>query len=185
MKLKTIAIIMATVLTASFASCKKDDTKESTKETKFVSAVYKVTVTSNDELLKLVVPTIKYLDAAGQVQTQVLTTKTWTQTINPTSLPANYGFSVSLAPTSYAEDNLSHTVLLQYSTDMVVTMDNGQTKEYNKESSQSIINSIITAGKLDVFRTKVCDNKYIYTYTAAWNTDQQIVEFTYDDSLIK
>ena len=91
--LMTLAAVLCCAMTTTvFTACGSDDDDNTTKpdDTTPVEAVMDYSLETSDAMLATFDLTVEYYDAAGKVQTEPMTQKTWTKKVSA-KLPATLG----------------------------------------------------------------------------------------------
>lgn len=126
-------IMLLTACTMLMVGCKKDNSQQQEPDqptqptkAKLVSAVLEYSLEVNDDMRLAADFTVSYFDANGQVQTEKLTSNSWSKTMNA-ALPAKLGVRVvavqkeGFNPADYE----TMTMLKSYSTTTYCLDENG------------------------------------------------------------
>ena len=91
------AVLCCAMMTSMFTSCTKDDNVDPTPadDTKPVAGIMNYSLTVGDDMVNYLDLTIEYYDAAGKVQSEQMTQKTWTKKVKA-ALPAKLGMRLNL-----------------------------------------------------------------------------------------
>lgn len=115
-------MMLFSAMTISLTSCSKGSSDD-TPKVSFSSLAVKYTVTVGGDFLKIFDVTIQYKDASGKVQSETMTTDTYTKSLTVKSLPYTSGIKATVK----LKDNLDTTA--KYSISYLVS------PEYNAYTS--------------------------------------------------
>jgi hypothetical protein len=94
--LMTLAAVLCCAMTTTvFTACGDDDDKTPEEDNKAAAAVFKFNLKIGNDMLNALDLTVDYYDASGKLQSEAVTSGTWTKTVKA-SLPTTLGARLNI-----------------------------------------------------------------------------------------